>query len=219
MPVPKITDLPRPPRQLLRDVVTDRLRQAILDGTFAPGERLHDDELQKWLDVSRTPIRDALHDLEREGLIESSPNRYTRVSLPHTDEAPEVIQTIGVLMGGVVRIATPALSQAQKDSILTALDVAISAVEKRSRDELSPVLQKVWEQFIDYCGNKPLVKVCRATMTGLAYKLYAGRNELTLNWEDTLSGLQRLRAAIVSSDAVEAELATELIHLLPSDRM
>ena len=73
MPIP--TSPPAAERQLLRDTVRTRIRDAILDGTLEPGERLHDDELITWLQVSRTPIREALSDLVRAGLVEMAPNR------------------------------------------------------------------------------------------------------------------------------------------------
>ena len=70
-------------RSLLRDDVYVRLRDAIVDGTFTPGEQLRDGDLAQWLGVSRTPVREALQRLERAGLVEVSPHRYTRVSHPN----------------------------------------------------------------------------------------------------------------------------------------
>src|SRR5207247_1582408 len=54
---------------LLSDTVADRLRDTIFKGHFAPGERLREESLAEALDVSRGPIRDALLQLEREGLV------------------------------------------------------------------------------------------------------------------------------------------------------
>ena len=71
----------RPPsyrRSLLRDDVFARLRDAIVDGTFAPGEQLRDLELADWLGVSRTPVREALLRLRRPGW--SWPARAARPS-------------------------------------------------------------------------------------------------------------------------------------------
>lgn len=79
MPVPK-PKVAAQPRQLLRDVVYQQLRIAILEGTLEPGERLNDDELTAWLGVSRTPVREAIARLASEGLVEMAANRYTRVS-------------------------------------------------------------------------------------------------------------------------------------------
>jgi DNA-binding GntR family transcriptional regulator len=78
MPVPVGVSVPT--RQLLRDDVYARLRDAIVDGTFAPGEQLRDAELAGWLGVSRTPIREALLRLAQAGLVVTSPGRSTVVS-------------------------------------------------------------------------------------------------------------------------------------------
>lgn len=67
-------------RSLLRDDAYKALRTAIVDGTLAPGERLRDDELSRWLGVSRTPIREALSRLEHAGLVQTQPGRHTIVS-------------------------------------------------------------------------------------------------------------------------------------------
>jgi len=68
------------PRRLLRDVVFDKMLAAIVDGTLEPGERLNDEELVKWLGVSRTPVREAIAQLHTYGLVEIEANRYTRVA-------------------------------------------------------------------------------------------------------------------------------------------
>jgi DNA-binding GntR family transcriptional regulator len=60
---------------LLSDEVVDRLRESILRGHFAPGDRLREEQLAEALGVSRGPIRNALVQLEREGLAVRRPNR------------------------------------------------------------------------------------------------------------------------------------------------
>ena len=63
----------------LRDVVFNTLRQAIITGEFAPGERLMEIALANKLGVSRTPVREALRQLDLEGLVEIAPNRGAKV--------------------------------------------------------------------------------------------------------------------------------------------
>lgn len=65
---------------LLRDTVHDRLRDAIVDGTLAPGEVVRDTELAAWLGVSRTPVREALLRLVDTGLVRAAPGRSTVVA-------------------------------------------------------------------------------------------------------------------------------------------
>jgi DNA-binding GntR family transcriptional regulator len=67
-------------RSFLRDDAYKRLRDAIVDGTFAPGEQLKDGELAQWLGVSRTPIREALLRLGESGLVVAVPGRSTTVT-------------------------------------------------------------------------------------------------------------------------------------------
>ena len=67
-------------RSLLRDDVYTRLRDAIVDGTLAPGEQLRDGDLAEWLGVSRTPVREALQRLARAGLVHTTPGRSTTVA-------------------------------------------------------------------------------------------------------------------------------------------
>ena len=59
----------------LRDVVFNTLRQAILKGELAPGERLMEIQLAQKLGVSRTPIREAIRKLELEGLVLMIPEK------------------------------------------------------------------------------------------------------------------------------------------------
>jgi len=78
MPIP--SDTAGVDRSLLRDDVFRRLRDAIVDGTFSPGEQLKDGELAEWLGVSRTPIREALLRLGTSGLVVAIPGRSTTVT-------------------------------------------------------------------------------------------------------------------------------------------
>lgn len=64
----------------LRDVVFNTLRQAILKGELAPGERLMEIQLAQKLGVSRTPIREAIRKLELEGLVLMIPRRGAEVA-------------------------------------------------------------------------------------------------------------------------------------------
>lgn len=84
MPIPENAQIPR--RRLLRDDVYRSIRDAIVRGQLAPGEQLRDQELGAWLQVSRTPVREALQRLAQAGLVVAEPGRMTRVS-PENPEA------------------------------------------------------------------------------------------------------------------------------------
>ena len=109
MPVP-VASSPEG-RQLLRDSVFVRIRDAIIDGTLEPGERLLDNELSAWLGVSRTPIREALARLDAAGLVETKPGRYAIVS-PIDPRTLADAQAVTAAMNELaVRTAVPRLTQ------------------------------------------------------------------------------------------------------------
>lgn len=78
MPIPETREPAR--RALLRDDVYARLRDAIVDGTLMPGERVRDQDLAAWLGVSRTPVREALLQLGQAGLVLAAPGRSTMIA-------------------------------------------------------------------------------------------------------------------------------------------
>ena len=114
--------LDRPPvdRSLLRDDVYRRLRDAITDGTFAPGEQLRDGELATWLGVSRTPVREALLRLAQGGLVVTRPGRSTVVSsldARATRDARDVVAAMHALaVREAIDLFTAANLQAMRDA-------------------------------------------------------------------------------------------------------
>lgn len=78
MPVPVVAEpISRIPT---RETVAATLRAWIVDGTLAPEEVLRDADIANAFGISRTPVREALLQLEHEGLVESQPGRWTRVT-------------------------------------------------------------------------------------------------------------------------------------------
>jgi len=90
-------------RSLLRNDVYTRLRDAIVDGTFEPGEQLKDGELAEWLGVSRTPIREALLRLGTSGLVVAIPGRSTTVTAIEADAVRDARDVIASMHGLAAR--------------------------------------------------------------------------------------------------------------------
>ncbi|MGY1802352.1 GntR family transcriptional regulator [Blastococcus sp. SYSU D00922] len=110
MPIPPTQ--PGVDRGLLRDDVYRRLRDAIVDGTFAPGEQLRDLELAAWLGVSRTPVREALLRLAHGGLVLAQPGRSTIVSTLDARAVRDARDVVAAMHELAVREAVPALVDA-----------------------------------------------------------------------------------------------------------
>lgn len=108
MPIP-VMDQPSLARSLLRDDVYTRLRDAIVDGTLLPGERLRDHELATWLGVSRTPVREALLRLGQAGLVRSAPGRSTTVATLDARAIHDAQSVVAALHRLAVEQAVPQL--------------------------------------------------------------------------------------------------------------
>lgn len=110
----------------VREMVYDKLREAIVCGFFRPGQRLRERDLERELGVSRTPIREAIRQLELERLVVSAPYRGVVVAELSRQEAEEVYQVRAALEGLVSRLAA---QRATPDS-LARIEEALVAFEQ-----------------------------------------------------------------------------------------
>lgn len=113
---------------MLRDSVFVRIRDAIIDGTLEPGEKLMDGELSGWLGVSRTPIREALARLETTGLVETKPGRYTIVSPIDTRTLADAQVVTAAMNELAVRTAVPLLTDDDLAAMRAANDAFADAL-------------------------------------------------------------------------------------------
>jgi DNA-binding GntR family transcriptional regulator len=81
----------------LREQVVESIRTAIIEGKLKPGDHMVEAQLTKQLGVSRTPLREALILLEREGLVESIPNRGAFVRRFDVDDVAMIFSMRSVL--------------------------------------------------------------------------------------------------------------------------
>jgi DNA-binding GntR family transcriptional regulator len=86
-------------RRPLHEEAVDRLRDLIVQGALAPGNRLNERVLCEQLGISRTPLREAIKLLAAEGLIELLPNRGAVVAAMDTRRLAETLQVMGALEG------------------------------------------------------------------------------------------------------------------------
>jgi GntR family transcriptional regulator of vanillate catabolism len=105
------------------DYTTRELRRKILSGEVAPGNRMVELELSAQLAVSRTPIRIALGELEKEGLLERLPTRGFRVRQFTVDEIANAVDVRGVLEGMAARtVAERGLKASVRDEMQACVD-------------------------------------------------------------------------------------------------
>ena len=109
-------------RQTVASMTLDALRDGILHGNYAEGEPLRQDALADELGVSRIPIREALRQLEAEGLVTFSPHRGAIVSRLSLGEIDEVFELRSTIEPDLLRRAMPRLTTYQLDQADDVLD-------------------------------------------------------------------------------------------------
>ena len=103
-------------------VVTDTVRRAILRGHFSPGQLMPQEEIAKQFGVSRAPVRDALRQLETEGLIVTHPHRGAEVAKLTAEDVEEVFLIRESLETTALRLSVPKMTEADLSRAHTVLN-------------------------------------------------------------------------------------------------
>jgi len=94
----------------IKQAIIGELRNLICKGEYKPGQRLTEGQLAKRFGVSRTPIREVLNQLEKEGFIRIIPNVGAEVAKLSLKDIADIHNIMGVLEGLASRLATEELS-------------------------------------------------------------------------------------------------------------
>lgn len=123
----------------LVDHVTQRLREAILTGSLAPGERLVEEQLAAQLDVSRAPVREALRMLEYDGLVTAVGRRGRFVAVLSARDAWEVYtlrENLEAMAFELVVAKCPPEILAQASALVDQMKTASAAKDRRALSQL-----------------------------------------------------------------------------------
>jgi DNA-binding GntR family transcriptional regulator len=124
---------PLPSHPTVREVAYRRMRQLIVDGTLAPGERIFENELAEQLGISRTPLREALRQLETDGLVQFSARRGAVVAGLSASEMREEYQIRAALEGLAIRLAGARLTPDHLQQLQRELDYMSDALGRGDR--------------------------------------------------------------------------------------
>jgi len=127
-------------RQTLTSAVTESLRQRILSGEFADGQQLRQEALSNEYGVSRVPVREALRQLEAEGLIQIIDHKGAVVSKLSLDDVLELLEIRAMLESSLLAAAIPKQTRADLDaaaSTLAEYETALKTDDIRHWGELN----------------------------------------------------------------------------------
>lgn len=149
---------PLPEVPSLSTRVYEAIKEAILSLTFPPGELLTIGRLADQLGASRTPVRDALLILEREGLVSIVPQRGAYVSPITPRDVEEIFELRIVLEGYACRVAAGRVTPEELARAEATLDAANAAFARGEKMRAADIGRPVHELVVRKVGNDRLMR-------------------------------------------------------------
>lgn len=143
----------------LTERVYETIKEAILDLKFKPGSALVEDDLARQLGTSKTPVRDALLTLERDGLVTKIPYKGTYVSDISLKDATEIFELRAVLEGLAVRLAAPGLTHNDLDLAKRILDDSEAALTRGDAAATSLLGAQFHRIMHEHAHNRRLIPI------------------------------------------------------------
>ncbi len=146
-------------RESLGRLAYERIKGDILDERLLPRQPLIEAELAAKYRMSKTPVREALLSLGREGLVEMSSFRGSRVRDFTADDAREIYELRELLEPFALRRAVPRLTDGDRRSLRALLDKAQAAAEGGDRRELSRLNCAFHSSLVARCRNEKVIEI------------------------------------------------------------
>ncbi|WP_460066667.1 GntR family transcriptional regulator [Streptomyces sp. YKOK-I1] len=153
----------------MQATVIAEMRRRIIKGEVEPGSALSEAALADEFGVSRTPVREALKQLQTEGLVEIRPRVGTYVTLPSRREITELFEMKELLEGAAARLLARRGRVPETDALERNLREADEAVERDDRERYAGLVQEFHDLLLAGSDNSKLQAHYRMLMNQLAY--------------------------------------------------
>jgi DNA-binding GntR family transcriptional regulator len=196
------------PRRSLHDEVTDRLRDMIVEGKLAAGERVNEAVLCEEFGVSRTPLREALKVLASEGLVNLLPRRGARVASLDAREICEVFEVLSSLEGTAAELAAGRMTATDLARLRQLQERIQQHHQARRRHEYFRQNHALHQAIVALSGNM----VLEETHARLLARVRRARYMAILSeerWEESVREHAEILAALETGNA---RLAGTLMH-------
>ena len=138
----------------MREWTYNNLKSDVLAGRFAPGERLTEEHLANGLGVSRTPVREALHKLASEGLIQPLESRGFCVARDSREEIEDLFDIRAALEGYAIRIVCEYIADSHIQKLNGLIEKADDALQRKNLDEIFEYNTQFHDELHSVVPNK-----------------------------------------------------------------
>lgn len=203
----------------VQSATTSQIRQMILDGRLAPGERLHQDRLAESLKVSRMPVREAIRQLASEGLVTIVAHRGAFVASLDPNEIRELYQVRSVLECLAVRQSVPRMGDETIADLKQLLE-QMRALEHEGSEEPTIALDREFHERLmapaqmDYLLG--LIRQSRQKTEAFrrAHTYIPGRSHISNEEHEHILAAVSARDAALAEQLVDEHLTNAANHLI-----
>ena len=143
----------------LREIVYEELKMQILTGKIEPGTRMMEIELAEEMGVSRTPIREAIRKLEKEGLVTIEPRKGAYASDISTEDMVEILEVRQHMEGLAAELAAGRVQEVQLDLLRETEACYNKAVESGDTAEMIRYDSQFHKLIVEASNNKTLFQL------------------------------------------------------------
>jgi DNA-binding GntR family transcriptional regulator len=143
----------------LREIVYDELKMQILTGQIEPGTRMMEVEMAKEMGVSRTPVREAIRKLEKEGLVTIEPRRGAYASEVSVRDMIEILEVREEIEGLATELAAKRMDDDTKARLYRTADKYGEAVKDNDTGEMIKLDTEFHHIIVEGSSNKILMNV------------------------------------------------------------
>ena len=152
----------------LKQRAYDEISRWIVQGVLKQGQPLIETELAERLNISRTPIREALRELEKEGLVEIYPRRGTFVTKLTLKEIQELFEIREALEGMAARLCAKRITEEELQKLSEKFERAQKEKDERTKEILyEQAGDSLHETILTTCGNPGIKKIIENYKTRL----------------------------------------------------
>jgi DNA-binding GntR family transcriptional regulator len=150
--------MPKVTHSTLNQRVYNQLREMILTGDLATGSPIEERRLAEEMQVSRTPLREAISQLVTEGIIEYRPYRGNLVRRFNAKQVQDLYQVRKALEALAMRLAIPKLSQEHIEKIRCILDNVQTALDRGDIEAYNENDRRFHQTIVEITGNDTLME-------------------------------------------------------------
>ena len=184
----------------LSDQIANHLRDMIIQNQLAPGDRIREREVCRQLQVSRTPLREALHKLESEGLIELIPNRGAVITKPGAEEIADMLQVLGVLESFAGERACELITDREIGEINALQYEMMAAFARGDRLAYFKLNQKIHLAIVTAARSETLLSL-HARLNARLYRIRYQSNLKNETWGTALEEHDAILKALLKRDS------------------